>query len=67
MSRWAVGLLLLGAALAAFGWWGTSTPEGRRRYEEMAGMIPLFASWAGWGLGGVGLLWLVLSLLRRDG
>jgi hypothetical protein len=40
-------LYVLAAALGTFGWWGTQTAAGRRHYDEMAGMIPLFAGLAG--------------------
>ena len=36
----AVLLALSGALLVAYGWWGVNTVAGRRRYDEMAGMIP---------------------------
>jgi len=45
----AVILALSGALLVAYGWWGVNTVAGRRRYDEMAGMIPF-------GLGVLGVL-----------
>ena len=37
--------VLLGLALVcfAFAYWGLETPEGRRAYDEMAGIIPFAA------------------------
>lgn len=43
MSRWSLTLLVAGACLVAFGWWGVETVAGRRRFDEMAGMIPMAA------------------------
>jgi hypothetical protein len=40
-------LAVSGALLLAFGWWGMETVAGRRRYDEMAGMIPEFAGMLG--------------------
>ena len=42
-------LFLLTAALAslAFAYWGLETPGGRRAYDEMAGIIPMAAGFAG--------------------
>lgn len=40
-------LAVSGALLLAFGWWGTETVAGRRRYDEMAGIIPEFAGMLG--------------------
>ena len=40
-----VGIVMIGCALllGAFAWWGIYTDSGRRRFDEMAGMIPFFA------------------------
>ena len=64
MSRIALVLLLVGVALAAFGWWGTKTDAGRRRFDEMAGIIPELSWWAGCGIGAIGIIWVVVSVLR---
>lgn len=64
MSRIALGLLVVGIALAAFGWWGTKTEAGQRSYDEMAGIIPEFSWWIGCGLGTIGLIWILASALR---
>jgi len=63
------GLLVVAAALFAFAYWGLKTPEGRRAYDEMAGIIPMAA-----GLAGVVLivaaaaiwLWRWLRTPKRD-
>lgn len=38
---------IFGLALVLFGGWGRWTEAGRRKYDEMAGMIPFFAYYAG--------------------
>lgn len=58
MGRTSTLLLVLGLALAAFGWWGLETVSGRRRFDEMAGMIPM-------GAGAVGVVLVVLALVLR--
>ncbi|HYH82642.1 MAG TPA: hypothetical protein VEX86_22815 [Longimicrobium sp.] len=40
-------LAIIGAALAAFGWWGVYTRAGMRRYDEMDGIIPAAAYYFG--------------------
>lgn len=40
-------LLLAGVSGVAFGYWGLNTAQGRARFDEMAGMIPLFGGVAG--------------------
>lgn len=47
MTATAVVLTVIAAGLLAFGWWGVYTAAGQRRFDEMAGMIPMFALWAG--------------------
>ncbi|MEM9282241.1 MAG: hypothetical protein AAGA96_10460 [Verrucomicrobiota bacterium] len=47
MAIAALLILLIGLAAAFFGFWGQHTESGRHRYDEMDGMIPLFAWWAG--------------------
>ena len=64
MSRVAICLLAIGAGLTAFGWWGQNTPAGRRRYDEMAGIIPAAAYWFGGALGIGALLWLIVAAWR---
>ena len=55
-------LLMVGLVLNAFSAWGMYTHAGQQRYDEMAGMIPLFAGMAGVVLVGVaGVLCLVAS------
>lgn len=53
-------LAVIGAALAAFGWWGAQTLAGRHRFDEMDGIIPAAAGFLGVVLlavaGGVALL-----------
>ncbi|KGF70104.1 hypothetical protein LL06_07150 [Hoeflea sp. BAL378] len=44
MKLLAIGLALTGLAGLAFGWWGLETVAGRRRFDEMAGIIPLLAA-----------------------
>jgi len=44
MKRIAIGLALLSLAGLAFGWWGLETEAGRRRFDEMAGIIPLLTA-----------------------
>mgnify|MGYP003634206076 CR=1 FL=1 len=53
MKLLAIALALLGLAGLAFGWWGLETVAGRRRFDEMAGIIPL--------LTGIGSLILLLA------
>jgi hypothetical protein len=43
MKLFAILLALLSLAGLTFGWWGLETASGRRQFDEMAGMIPLFA------------------------
>lgn len=40
----------LGVGLLGLGLWGTGTAVGRRMFDEMAGIIPLVALWAGTGM-----------------
>lgn len=51
MKLLAAILFVASAALGGFAWWGTQTPAGRRRYDEMDGLYPLGA-----GVGGGVLL-----------
>ena len=34
-------VLIAGFVLMAFGWWGSNTPSGRQRFDEMAGILPI--------------------------
>jgi hypothetical protein len=43
MRRAAAVLLLPALPCAAFAWWGTFTAAGSSHFDEMAGMIPIFA------------------------
>ena len=58
-------LVLIALALGGFAYWGISTDSGRRRYDEMAGMIPFFAGIAGGGILLIGIALLLLPLFRR--
>jgi hypothetical protein len=40
-------LMFAAAACAAFGYWGSSTAAGRRAFDEMDGIIPLFSGFVG--------------------
>ncbi|WP_422370135.1 hypothetical protein [Hoeflea sp.] len=57
MKLVAIILALLALAGMLFGWWGLETVSGRRQFDEMAGMIPLFV-----GVGSIVLL-LIAGLL----
>ena len=57
MKLFAIVLALVAVAGMAFGWWGLETVSGRRHFDEMAGMIPLFA-----GVGSIMLLLLAAIL-----
>lgn len=65
MRHLAIALALLAVGLLLFGWWGLCTTPGRRRFDEMAGMIPFFAGSFGALLltGALGIWWLSR---RRD-
>lgn len=43
-------LAFFGAALVAFGYWGSQTRAGQVAFDEMAGIIPLLAGLLGAGL-----------------
>lgn len=47
MKRTPTLLAALGLALVLFAWWGIETAAGRRRFDEMAGIIPFWAGIAG--------------------
>jgi len=42
VKLFAILLALASLAGLIFGWWGLETVSGRRQFDEMAGMIPLF-------------------------
>ena len=49
---------VLAIGLLGFGYWGTATDAGQRRFDEMAGMIPYGAWYLGLLLAGVAVcLW----------
>jgi hypothetical protein len=52
-------ITIAGVAAMAFGYWGSYTPAGRERFDEMAGMIPFFCLL----IGAVGALIGALTLL----
>lgn len=62
MKLFAIVLALVAVAGMAFGWWGLETVSGRRHFDEMAGMIPLFA-----GVGSIILLLLAAILYYLGG
>ena len=43
MKALAIILLVAGAALCSFGYWGMFTFSGNRAYDEMDGIYPFFA------------------------
>lgn len=51
MKLAAIILTILALIGMIFGWWGLETVSGRRQFDEMAGMIPLFV-----GFGSIVLL-----------
>lgn len=59
MRTLAVLLILAGLGCEAFAWWGLATPDGRRAYDEMDGIIPFAAMPAGALLiaAGLAMLW----------
>ena len=62
MKMVAIVLALVAVAGMVFGWWGLETVSGRRHFDEMAGMIPLFA-----GVGSIILLLLAAILYYFGG
>jgi hypothetical protein len=54
------------AALAlGFGAWGRFTPAGRREFDEMAGILPLFGWYAGFALAAAAAVLWILLIRRR--
>ena len=62
MKLFAIVLALVAGAGMVFGWWGLETVSGRRHFDEMAGIIPLFA-----GVGSIILLLLAAILYYIGG
>src|SRR5262245_29494166 len=58
----AAGLMLLSLVALAFGWWGMRTQAGRRTFDEMAGMVPLFSVMAGVILLIIGVICLLVAV-----
>jgi len=59
MRQLAPFLLALAAASFGFAYWSLATPAGRGAYDEMAGIIPMAAGFAGVLLCGAALaIWL---------
>lgn len=54
-------LIVISLGMGLFCYWGIYTESGRRRYDEMAGMIPFFVGIAGGVLLLVGGVLLFLS------
>jgi hypothetical protein len=60
----AIIALVCALGLGIFSWWGTRTEAGRRKFDEMAGIIPEFAGVAAVLIGAIGVVLFVLILLR---
>jgi hypothetical protein len=60
-------IITAAAALAlAFGAWGRLTLAGRRQFDEMAGILPLFSYYAGFALAAAAaVLWILLIRRKR--
>ncbi len=58
-------LLFIGMPLSIFGYWGSQTVAGRKKYDEMDGIIPIFSLYLGVVLVIIGLIvglwWLSLE------
>ena len=63
--RFAGIAVLLGFAAGGFGYWGTFTSNGRRSFDEMAGIIPFFSLIAGIAAAIIGLLVMVYLRWKR--
>ena len=60
-------LVLTGAALLVFGWWGVETPAGRQRYDEMDGIIPFAVGVLGAILLAAGAVTALVAMRKRRG
>jgi hypothetical protein len=58
-------ITLAGVAAIAFGYWGAYTHTGRKRFDEMAGIVPLLSLLAGVLAVIIGVV--TLLYLRRPG
>lgn len=65
MPTAAIIIFLIGLSAALFGYWGQHTEAGRIRYDEMAGMIPFFAWWAGIVLIAVAVILGIVAVVKR--
>jgi len=68
MRNIGLALLLLGATLGIFSYWGVETQAGRREFDEMSGILPLFAGALGVvaGIAGIALLVVWRTRLNRS-
>lgn len=66
MSKFSKLVPVSGIALMAFGYWGSATAAGMRAFDEMDGLIPLFAGALGaaFTIGGI-LLWSIARWWTR--
>ena len=63
MIRYLAALLCaIGILAMIFGYWGVNTVAGRRRFDEMAGIIPFSIGVAGAVVLLIGIVWLVIRL-----
>ena len=60
-------LLLVGVLAVGFGYWGLNTLQGRKNFDEMAGMIPFFSGIAGCVAILLALILIVFRLWRVRG
>jgi hypothetical protein len=58
MKLTATILIVIGVALALYGWWGIFTKAGQRKYDEMDGFYPFFI-----GLGGLASILIAIILV----
>lgn len=58
-------LCVLGVGGVAFGVWGMKSEQGRRLFDEMAGMIPVGVGFLGAVFIAVGLIWLLFRYFYR--
>lgn len=65
MNTTAIIALAMGVAAVLFGAWGHFSSTGRSRFDEMAGIIPYSAWYAGLGLVSVSVcLWIVIWIRK---